>query len=92
MQQRAKLPAMTPARQALKLLELRDKMRDEFGSNYTAHTEPFRPFVATALKQLGCPVRAAAHVVNLLKTQCEDIAAQRLVICAAIDVALEMAA
>jgi len=88
MQQRAKMKPLTPARQALKLLVLRDAVRAELGSTYAEKTEPFRPFVATAFKQLGCPVRAAAHVVSLLQTQITDVAAQRLVTCAALDVAM----
>lgn len=90
MLQRAKTPKATPARQALKLLELRDQLRNELGEViYLQKTKPFQPYVASAMQTFGCPIRAAAHVVNLLDaSQHTDITAKKLITCAAVDLAL----
>jgi len=92
MLQRSKTPAMTPARQALKLLEMRDEVRAQLGDDYAASTEPFKPFVASALKRLGGPGRAAAHVVSLLESQqqCEQV--KKFIMCAAMDLTVKEAA
>lgn len=92
MLQRSKTPAMTPARQALKLLEMRDEVRAELGEDYAATTEPFKPFVATALLRLGCPIRAAAHVVSLLASQQQSAQVKKFIMCASLDLALKEAA
>lgn len=73
----------------MQLLQLRDKIREELGNKYTESTAIFTPLVAMQIKRYGCPQIATANVLQLLETQMAvDTAVQRLVMCAALDVAL----
>lgn len=88
MLQRMRTKEITPAMQANRLLDMRDNLKEKLGAEYARLTEPFKPFVAIQLKKSGCPQRAAARVCQLLKSQGADLAAQRLVMCCALDLAL----
>ena len=87
MQQRVKQNRQ--ARESIRLLTMRDQVRTQLGSNYAEATSPFTPFVSVQMQRYGCPRVATAHVLQLLDTQmATDTAVQRLVMCAALDVAL----
>ena len=76
-------------RESIRLLKMRDQIQAQLGDAYAAATGAFTPFVTMQLKRYGCPRIATAHVLDLLDTQLAvDPAVQRLVMCAALDVAL----
>jgi hypothetical protein len=76
-------------RESIRLLTMRDQIRDQLGESYSGTVERFVPFVTAQLRRYGCPRVAAAHVCELLETQMAvDPAIKRLVMCAALDVAL----
>jgi len=77
-------------RNANRLLELRDSVRKQLGDQYADHTAPFTPFVAIEYQHCGCPQLAATRVLRKLDSQLQnDLAVKRLVMCAALDVAVE---
>lgn len=91
MQQRAK--NNRSLREANRLLQMRDTLRAKLGDAYAEATGVYTPFVAQELKRCACPQTAALRVLKKLETQQQsDIAVARLVICAALDLALEAAA
>lgn len=78
------------ARESIRLLTMRDQMQKQLGeSTYREMTAIYLPFVKSQIDRYHCPRVAAAHVVQLLDSQQQtDQAVQRLVMCAALDVAL----
>lgn len=76
-------------RTANRLLEMRDDVRKQFGERYDNAIAPFIPFTTIELQRCGCPQLTATRVLRLLSTQQQsDLAVKRLVMCAALEVAL----
>ena len=82
----------SPLFEANRLLEERDALRKKLGDEYTEQTAAYLPFVSAELKRCGCPKLAAARVLQLIASQqpCDKVT-QRLVQCAAVDAALDIA-
>ena len=73
------------------LQKLQTALREKLGdAEYRRCTEIYTPSVTAQIRRHGCPITAAHNVLQLLDIrQAADTAVQRLVMCAALDVAQE---
>lgn len=77
-------------RECNRLLKMRDELIEKYGrEGYAQRTAPYQRFVASQFAVYGCPRIAADNVVAVLEAPLAvDPEVQRIVKCAALDVAV----